>query len=94
MKQYKNKRNSSFEDYQEGGDTASQNGVPGDAIQFKPIEVKVYGNSFDRAFKAFRSLVQKERILSDYKEKQYYEKPTDKKRRKRKEAYQKSLEQD
>lgn len=47
----------------------------------KPLEVKVVGN-FDRAFKAFRAIVQKEKILPTYKEKQAYEKPSDKRRRK------------
>lgn len=61
-------------------------------VQAKPLEVKVYGNNFDKAFKAFRALVQKERILSYYKEKQTYEKPSDKKRRKRNEAFRKALE--
>lgn len=51
-------------------------------VQAQPLEVKVY-NNFDKASKAFRALVQKERILSIYKEKQSYEKPSDKKRRKR-----------
>lgn len=60
-------------------------------IEAKPLEVKVY-NNFEKAVKAFRALVQKERILSIYKEKQYYEKPSDKKRRKRNEMKRKLLE--
>ncbi len=60
-------------------------------IQAKPLEVKVYDN-FDKAFKAFRALVQKERILSLYKEKQRYEKPSDKKRRKKNEMRRKAFE--
>lgn len=59
---------------------------------FMPLEVKVYGNNFDRAFKAFRAIVQKERILSLYKQKQSYEKPSVKKKRKRNEMAQKRLE--
>ena len=42
--------------------------------------------------KAFRALVQKERVLSTYKEKSRYEKPSDKKRRKRNEMKRKLLE--
>ncbi|NDD59370.1 MAG: 30S ribosomal protein S21 [Chlamydiae bacterium] len=57
----------------------------------QPLEVKVY-NNFDRAMKAFRALVQKERVLSTYKEKSRYEKPSDKKRRKRNEMKRKLLE--
>lgn len=62
------------------------------SVQLKPLEVKVYGNNFDKALKAFRALVQKERILSTYKEKQSYEKPSQKRRRKRNEMKRKLLE--
>lgn len=65
---------------------------PGESIQAKPLEVKVYGNNFDKALRAFRAVVQKERILSSYKEKQSYEKPSDKRRRKRNESKRKLLE--
>jgi small subunit ribosomal protein S21 len=61
-------------------------------VQIKPLEVKVYGNNFEKALKAFRALVQKERILSIYKEKQSYEKPSQKRRRKRNEMKRKLLE--
>jgi small subunit ribosomal protein S21 len=67
---------------------------PGEALQAKPLEVKVYGNNFDKALRAFRALVQKERVLSSYKEKQSYEKPSDKRRRKRNESIRKSFEVD
>src|SRR5271156_4083746 len=63
-----------------------------EAVQAQPLEVKVYGNNFDKALRAFRALVQKERILSVYKEKQSYEKPSDKRRRKRNESKRKLLE--
>jgi ribosomal protein S21 len=59
---------------------------------FLPLEVKVYGYNFDKAFKAFRAIVQKERILSLYKQKQSFEKPSVKRRRKRNEMKQKRLE--
>jgi small subunit ribosomal protein S21 len=61
-------------------------------VQAQPLEVKVYNNNFDKALKAFRALVQKERILSTYKEKQSYEKPSQKRRRKRNEMKRKLLE--
>ncbi len=61
-------------------------------IEAKPLEVKVYGNNCDKAIKAFRSLVQKERILSVYKDKQAYEKPSDRIRRKKNESKRKRLE--
>lgn len=63
-----------------------------EAVQAQPLEVKVYGNNFDKAMRAFRALVQKERVLSSYKEKQSYEKPSDKRRRKRNESVRKQLE--
>jgi small subunit ribosomal protein S21 len=65
---------------------------PGEAIQAQPLEVKVYGNNFDKALRAFRALVQKERVLSAYKEKQSYEKPSDKRRRKINESKRKQME--
>lgn len=61
-------------------------------VQAQPLEVKVYSNNFDKALRAFRALVQKERILSLYKEKQSYEKPSDKRRRKRNEMRRKRQE--
>lgn len=72
----------------EGGDRQFDYIEP---VQAKPLEVKVYGN-FERAIKVFRSMVQKERVLSTYKEKQRYEKKSDKKRRKRNERKRKLIE--
>lgn len=63
-----------------------------EAVQAHPLEVKVYNNNFDKALRAFRALVQKERTLSSYKEKQSYEKPSDKRRRKRNEMKRKRQE--
>ena len=74
-----------------GGDNdrfnSQETSGPGsDAIQAKPLEVKVYGNNFDKALRTFRALVQKERVLSTYKERQSFEKASDRKRRKKNEA--------
>lgn len=63
-------------------------------VMLKPLEVVVYNNGFDRALRAFRALVQKERILSSYKERQTYEKPSVRRRRKRNEMKRKALEFD
>ncbi len=60
--------------------------------EFMPLEVKVYGNNFEKSFKAFRTMVQKDRILSLYKANQSYEKPSEKKRRKANEQRQKRME--
>jgi ribosomal protein S21 len=62
-----------------------------DFSYFSPIEVKV-NNNFDKAFKQFRTLVQSEGILALYKEKQSYEKPSVKKRRKHSESLRKVME--
>src|SRR5277367_1345146 len=91
-----NKRNrKNFKKASKGGDNSAT--VPAqfahiEAIQSQPLEVKVYGNNFDKALRAFRALVQKERVLSAYKEKQSYEKPSDKRRRKINESKRKQLE--
>lgn len=63
-------------------------------VEFHPLEVKVYDDNFDRALRAFRAIVQKEKILSLYKEKQTYEKPSVKRRRKRNEAIRKNIDSD
>ena len=87
MKDYKNKfynpRKAS-----KGGDPIDKH----DPVQAKPLEVKVYNDNFEKALKAFRALVQKERILSTYKEKQGYEKPSVKRRRKQNENKRKQFE--
>lgn len=76
-----------------GGESISPD-LQHEPIQSVPLEVKVHNNSFDKALRAFRALVQKERILSAYKDKQAYEKPSDKRRRKRNEMKRKRLELD
>ena len=70
----------------------SNNAYKSEAVIAKPLEVVVYNNAVDKALRAFRALVQKERILSTYKEKQSYEKPSDRKRRKRNETKRKLME--
>ena len=65
---------------------------PSDPVIIDYLEVKVIGN-LEKALKAFRAIVQKEKILSDYKESQRFEKPSDKKRRERNEAALSRLEE-
>jgi len=65
--------------------------APGELLNFRGLEVKVHDNDFEDAFRKFKSLIQKEKIISEYKEKQRYEKPSDKKRRKKREAIQKLM---
>jgi small subunit ribosomal protein S21 len=91
----KTRKDNSLSKALRGGDTDSRNSSiqeHSDAVQATPLEVKVYNNDCERAIKAFRTLVQKERVLSSYKEKQTYEKPSDRKRRKRNEARRKASE--
>ena len=91
---YNNKDRSSNSKYLKGGEDTvaiSSRKFPTDAVQAIPLEVAVF-NNFDRAFKVFRTLVQRERTLSLYKEKQSFEKASDKKRRKRNESRRKQFE--
>lgn len=81
----------------EGGDSFSQNVVRttsavSEAVLARPLEIKV-GDNFERAFRIFRAMVQKERVVSRFKESRVYEKPSDKKSRKRSEARKSRLEE-
>jgi len=90
MREYNNKRsgNKSYKRAGTGGDNkavdvydnSSKYGIS-EAVQAEPLEVMV-NNQFDRALRAFRALVQKERVLSIFKEKAHFEKRSDKRRRK------------
>jgi len=64
--------------------------IPGPAVRVKPIEIEVTG-SFEDAFRRFKSLVQKERIIGQVKARMEYEKPSERKRRKRREAYERRM---
>lgn len=88
-----NKFKKPFKKITKGGESVDQGKFAHiQPLQARPLEVKVYNNNFDRALKAFRALVQKERILSAYKDKQTYEKPSDKRRRKKNESIRKMKE--
>jgi small subunit ribosomal protein S21 len=56
---------------------------------FRPLEVEVR-TSFDEALKHFKSIIQKSKILNEYKEKSRYEKPSEKKRRKKMESFERN----
>jgi small subunit ribosomal protein S21 len=62
----------------------------GEAITARPLEVKING-SFEEGYRRFKSEFQKERIIAQLKEKSYFEKPSEKKRRKIKENREKNL---
>lgn len=76
MKDQKQRNKRNFKKAPRGGESQPvavndhRTGPGSEAIQAQPLEVKVYGNNFDKALRAFRNLVQKERVLSAYKEKQ------------------------
>lgn len=59
-------------------------------VVFEPLEVKVT-YSFEDAYRRFKSLVQKEKVVSDVKQRQAYEKPSVKKRRREREATERRL---
>lgn len=92
MSSEKNENNLTIKSSSKGGEFASFDSKDNEAVLAQPLEVRVYNNNFDKALRAFRALVQKERILSTYKEHQSYEKPSQKRRRKRNEAKRKMLE--
>lgn len=80
-----NTNSSNFNRAKKGGEGSAIELViePHQPIQAKPLEIIVRDHdNVERCIRSFRSMVQKERILSDYKERQSYEKPSDKKRRK------------
>jgi small subunit ribosomal protein S21 len=60
-------------------------------IVIKPLQVEVINGNFEEAFKRFKSLVQKEKIITQYKERMAYEKPSQKKRRKSRQALERKL---
>jgi small subunit ribosomal protein S21 len=56
--------------------------------EISPLEVKIDGTTreaFEEGFRKFKGLVQRERIIGQVKEKRYFEKPCEKRRRKRRE---------
>lgn len=60
-------------------------------IELTPLEVKVENGDFEDALKKFRVFFQRERIVGQLKEREAYEKPSAKKRRKKKEAFERKL---
>ena len=58
--------------------------------KFRPIQVVIKGD-FNGAVKAFKAMVQRDKVLSIYKQKQAYEKPSEKKRRKRRESLERRM---
>lgn len=59
-------------------------------VLIKPLQIVVTG-SFEDACRRFKTLVQNEGVIADYKSKQAYEKPSERKRRKSREAEERRL---
>jgi small subunit ribosomal protein S21 len=60
-------------------------------VVIKPLEVVVKNNNFEQAFRLFKSLVQKEGVVVEYKRRMKFEKTADKKKRKQREAKNRKL---
>ncbi len=50
------------------------------------MEIRVEGNDLEKALKAMKRKIQREGLLKDLKKRSFYEKPSEKKKRKRIEA--------
>jgi small subunit ribosomal protein S21 len=62
----------------------------GDNITCRPLQI-IVNHSFEDAVRKFKSMCQKEKIANRVKEKQAFEKPSDKKRRKQRESEERRL---
>lgn len=50
------------------------------------MEIKVYGNDIEKALKILKRELQKEGLFNEIKKKRFYEKPSEKEKRKQREA--------
>lgn len=55
------------------------------------MEIKVIGSDIEKALKIFKREIQKDGLLRELRQRQYYEKPSVKSRRKQREAVKKRL---
>ena len=55
-------------------------------LEFKPIEVWVDGDNVDRAIKILKRKMADEGVFRELKKRRYYEKPSEAKKRKQREA--------
>lgn len=56
------------------------------SLGLKPLEIEVRNDNFEDAVRRFKTLVQAEGVIAAYKSRQAYEKPSERKRRKSREA--------
>ncbi len=50
------------------------------------MDIKVYGNDIEKALKALKRQLQREGLFQDLKKRRFYEKPSEKKKQKQREA--------
>ena len=65
--------------------------MPQEEVIVKPLEIVIVNDNFEDGFRKFKSLVQKDGVLLVYREKQRFEKASDKKRRKEREMLEHNL---
>jgi small subunit ribosomal protein S21 len=55
------------------------------------LDIKVYGNDIEKALKALKRQLQKEGLFKEIKKRSFYEKPSEKEKRKQREAKKKRI---
>jgi small subunit ribosomal protein S21 len=55
------------------------------------LEIKVYGNDIEKAIKALKRQLQKDGLFKELKNRSFYEKPSEKEKRKQREARKKRM---
>ncbi|MEW6214614.1 MAG: 30S ribosomal protein S21 [Nitrospirota bacterium] len=55
------------------------------------MEIKVYGNDIERALKTLKRELQKEGLFKEIKQRGFYEKPSEKEKRKQRDARKKRM---
>jgi small subunit ribosomal protein S21 len=55
------------------------------------LDIKVYGNDIEKALKSLKRQLQKEGLFKEVKQRSFFEKPSVKEKRKRREALKKRL---
>ncbi len=55
------------------------------------MDIKVYGNDIEKALRALKRQLQREGLFRDLKKRRFYEKPSEKKKRKQIEARKKRI---
>lgn len=55
------------------------------------MDIKVYGNDVEKALKALKRQLQREGLFKEIKKRSFYEKPSEKEKRKQREAKKKKM---